>query len=128
MATLVRKSKSSKNSVNVRDGKTFSEVCRKSWTVEEFLDEFEVKGGLDVIPNPQKINEITGQPNLFLSFRTEDGSITGAVANKVQQHIIETGKAPARPMMGLFDVNGEEVYTLYDQGEGNSPVLTLTVD
>ena len=26
------------------------------------------------------------------------------------------------------DVNGEEVYTLYDQGEGNSPILTLTVD
>lgn len=128
MATLVRKSKGSKSNVNVRDGRTFNEVCKKSWTVEEFLEEFEVKGGLDVVSNPQKINEITGRPNLFLSFRTEDGNVTGAIANKVQQHIIETGKAPARPMIGLFDVNGEEVYTLYDQGEGNSPILTLTVD
>lgn len=92
------------------------------------MEEFEVKGGLDVVPNPQKINEITGQPNLFLSFRTEDGNVTGAVANKVQQHIIETRKAPARPMIGLFEVEGEEIYTLYDQGEGNSPILTLTVD
>lgn len=128
MATLVRKSKGSKSNVNVRDGRTFNEVCKKSWTVEEFLEEFEVKGGLDVVPNPQKTNEITGQPNLFLSFRTEDGNVTGAVANKVQQHIIETGKAPARPMIGLFEVEGEEIYTLYDQGEGNSPILTLTVD
>lgn len=128
MATLVRKSKGSKSNVNVRDGRTFNEVCKKSWTVEEFLEEFKVKGGLDVVPNPQKINEITGQPNLFLSFRTEDGNATGAVANKVQQHIIETGKAPARPMIGLFEVEGEEIYTLYDQGEGNSPILTLTVD
>lgn len=128
MATLVRKSKGSKSNVNVRDGRTFNEVCKKSWTVEEFLEEFKVKGGLDVVPNPQKINEITGQPNLFLSFRTEDGNVTGAVANKVQQHIIETRKAPARPMIGLFEVEGEEIYTLYDQGEGNSPILTLTVD
>ena len=128
MATLVRKSKGSKSNVNVRDGRTFNEVCKKSWTVEEFLEEFEVKGGLDVVPNPQKINEATGQPNLFLSFRTEDGNVTGAVANKVQQHIIETGKAPARHMIGLFEVEGEEIYTLYDQGEGNSPILTLTVD
>ena len=128
MATLVRKSKGSKSNVNVRDGRTFNEVCKKSWTVEEFLEEFEVKGGLDVVPNPQKINEITGQPNLFLSFRTEDGNVIGAVANKVQQHIIETRKAPARPMIGLFEVEGEEIYTLYDQGEGNSPILTLTVD
>lgn len=128
MATLVRKSKGSKSNVNVRDGRTFNEVCKKSWTVEEFLEEFEVKGGLDVVPNPQKINEITGQPNLFLSFRTKDENVTGAVANKAQQHIIETGKAPARPMIGLFEVEGEEIYTLYDQGEGNSPILTLTVD
>lgn len=128
MTTLVRKSKGSKSNVNVRDGRTFNEVCKKSWTVEEFLEEFKVKGGLDVVPNPQKINEITGQPNLFLSFRTEDGNATGAVANKVQQHIIETGKAPARPMIGLFEVEGEEIYTLYDQGEGNSPILTLTAD
>lgn len=128
MATLVRKSKGSKSNVNVRDGRTFNEVCKKSWTVEEFLEEFKVKGGLDVVPNPQKINEITGRPNLFLSFRTEDGNATGAVANKVQQYIIETGKAPARPMIGLFEVEGEEIYTLYDQGKGNSPILTLTVD
>lgn len=128
MATLVRKSKSSKSSVNVRDGRVFNEICKKSWTVEEFLEEFGVKGGLDVVPNPQRVNEATGQPNLFLSFRTEDGNVTGAVANKVQQHIIETGKAPARPMIGLFEVEGEEIYTLYDQGEGNSPILTLTAD
>lgn len=123
MATLTRKnSKVSK----VNSGRSFDESCKESYTLEEFVEEMGIKGGVQLIENPKSVNEATGENNIFMLFRSNGKDQTGSVANKVQQKIRSGEGLPEDLMIGLFQTDGgEEIYTLFERGNGGNVLFTL---
>lgn len=115
MATLVN-NKANKSASTQVSNRSFDEVCTEVYSVEEFCKMQGIKQ-IDVRINPKKVNEKTGEPNLFLVF----GKETGSVSEKVQRAYYERGEMPDRPMIGkmLMD-SGEEVFTLFNQGGAES--------
>lgn len=122
MATLVNKS-ANKSVANQVSNRSFDEVCTEVYSVEEFCKMQGIKQ-IDIRVNPKKVNEKTGEPNLFLVF----GNQTGSVSEKVQRAYYERGETPDRPMIGKMRMDdGSEVFTLFNQG-GAESAFTLGLE
>lgn len=111
------------NTISVYSPKEEYTSYKEILTVEEFCAQQGVSN-ISVRANHKNINEKTGQPNLFMTW---GAGATGAVALKVQQNFHEHQEGPSRPLIGLFEVNGEDVYILFDQSEEPEETFSLNI-